>query len=66
MSKYQTASKQKAEKAEMRVLSKEDYNKKVTIAMAHNEYFNHMSRQEALRKAHYEVAQEYLMDGGEG
>ena len=42
-------------------LSREEYEKKVTVAMAHYEYFDRLSRDEATRKARQEVAQGYVV-----
>lgn len=56
MSKTQTQT-----KTQRVAISQEEYAKKVTIAMAHYEYFGYMSRAEATRKAQQEVSQEYVV-----
>ena len=45
---------------ERKEISQEEFDKKVTIAMAHYEYFDRLSRDEAIRKARQEIAQEYV------
>ena len=42
-------------------ISQQEYDKKVTSAMAHYEYFDRMKREEAMRKASQEVAKEYVV-----
>jgi len=43
------------------VISKEEFQKKTVVAMAHYEYINRLSRTEALRKAQQEVSQKYMI-----
>lgn len=40
-------------------ISAEEFNKKVTIAMAHYEYFENMSRAKAIEKAQKEVGEKF-------
>lgn len=41
-------------------ISQEEFDKKVTTAMAHYEYFDRLPRPQALAKAQEEVSQEYF------
>ncbi len=41
-------------------VSREEYEKRVEIAMAHYEYFDRLERDEAIAAAKKEVAQEYV------
>ncbi len=40
-------------------VSREEYDKKVEMAMAHYEYFDRLTREEAIAAAKKEVASEY-------
>ena len=47
------------EKVAKKEITKADYDKKVEIAMAHYEYFDRLTREEAIAEAKKEVASEY-------